>query len=104
VASVDIFGSYTTQCQERFQNLHEVFLQHRLFWNIVLENLLVCGHRINEVTTATLGPLHLVRPPKSKPSTLLKITRTSRPRLAPVDFLRTHSNTQALKYPKTNQE
>jgi hypothetical protein len=30
---------------------------------------LVCGHRINEVTTATLGPLPLVRPPKSKPIT-----------------------------------
>jgi len=31
-------------------------------------HLLVCGHRINEVTTATLGPLPLVRPPKSKPT------------------------------------
>ena len=30
-------------------------------------HLLVCGHRIYEVTTATLGPLPLVRPPKSKP-------------------------------------
>jgi hypothetical protein len=30
---------------------------------------LVCGHRIYEVTTATLGPLPLVQPPKSKPFT-----------------------------------
>jgi len=29
-------------------------------------HLLVCGHRINEVTTATLGTLPLARPPKSK--------------------------------------
>ena len=32
-------------------------------------HLLVCGHRIYEVTTATLDPLPLVQPPKSKPFT-----------------------------------
>jgi hypothetical protein len=32
-------------------------------------HLLVYGHRIYEVTTATLGPLPLVQPPKSKPFT-----------------------------------
>src|ERR1700730_9114079 len=32
-------------------------------------HLLVCGHRIYEVTTTTLGPLLLVRLPQSKPVT-----------------------------------
>jgi len=34
-------------------------------------HLLVCSHRIYEVITATLGPLPLVQPPKSKPFTPL---------------------------------
>jgi hypothetical protein len=32
-------------------------------------HLLVCDYRIYEVITATLGPLLLVQPPKSKPFT-----------------------------------
>jgi len=39
--------------------------------------LVICGYGINEVATATLGPLPLARPPKSKPTELL-VPRTLR--------------------------
>src|SRR6201999_3758153 len=38
-------------------------------------HLLVCSCRISEVTTATLGPLPLVQPPKSKPFTPYGVVR-----------------------------
>jgi hypothetical protein len=52
-------------------------------------HLLVCSHRIYEVITATLGPLPLVQPPKSKPFTPLFSCAASTIHSAVLDRTRT---------------
>jgi hypothetical protein len=52
-------------------------------------HLLVCSHRIYEVITATLGPLPLVQPPKSKPFTPLFSCAASAIHSAVLDRTRT---------------